>query len=285
VIDIAIASLLTAFLAAAGYRTGLFRFAGLLAALAIGGAAAAALGPIAHAGLAAVTGWDSWAAWGLTMAAVYAAASCAAVRLLRARERKPAGRRERIAGLAAGLALGLGFLALVCLTRAAAPTFEPVAWVQKPFLYVRAVRVLRDVSPEEARWVADRPEVRAVAESGPLRRLMEDPDVLRRVQQASAGSRIALAALAADPKVKAAMEEPEFLDRVRRVDLPALAEAVTARRAGAARALPVRAPEDVGRESGAWRLGYALGARLRDGARSTRSSDRPDASEPPTEPR
>jgi hypothetical protein len=203
----------------------------------------------------------------LAWAAVYVIAASIAAAALCRRIPRPAGRRGRAAGAGLGAALGAAAAWLVLVPPSPAPAFEPVGWVQFPFAYLRALRVLRGVSPAEAAWLVERPEVKAVAESESLHRLMRDPEIFREIRRAADGDRLALLALAADPDVKAAMDDPAFLERVRAVDLPDLAKAVESRRADAVETAEADAASE---KPGAWRFGYAIGSRLREGIRSLR---------------
>lgn len=104
-------------------------------------------------------------------------------------------------------------------------------WLDGPIATVRAVRTLADLTPAEAKLVYEIPEVRAVAESEPMRPLWEDLSLVEQAGQAARGSRLALFAVGSDPRVKLALEDPDFLSRVRRVDLVLLADRVATWRA------------------------------------------------------
>jgi hypothetical protein len=254
-------------LAAAGWWLGPARSARVLLAMAAGSVSAGVLGPWFETGVTRGIGWNTWMGVALAWAAAYAGVAIPASVLLNRRQRPPSGRRARAAAAAGAAALGAVAAWLLFAPPPSEPDFEPVGWVRAPFACARALRILRDVSPEEAQWLAVRPDVKAVAESESIRRLMRDEAILARVRLASDGDHLALLALAADADVKAAMDDPAFLARVRQVDLQALAESVVARRAG--RPVASGSPAGAGREeTGAWRVGYALGAGLRDGLRS-----------------
>jgi hypothetical protein len=268
-------------LAAAGWRLGFARFGLVLASMLAGGAAAVAAGPLAQAAIARGLGWNTWLGVAFAWMGVYAAVSTAVAILLCRRVRRPVERRGRAAGSGLGLMLGaLGVWA--CLAPPPrALEFEPVGWVQVPFATLRALRILRSLSPAEAQWVAGQPEVKAVIESESLQRLMRDPAIVRKVQRAADGDRLALLALAADPEVKAAMDEPAFLDRVLQVDLPGIAEAIVRRRAEGRRESGIVAA--AAPTAGAWQIGFSLGTGLVRGILRLQSdpSDASDLSDGP----
>jgi hypothetical protein len=114
------------------------------------------------------------------------------------------------------------------------------------------------LSREEAEWLDSRPEIQAFNDCKALQKLMEDEEVMRKVEEAAGGDRLALLDLAFDPKVKGAMDQPEFLERVRRVDPVDLAEAVLRRRAG------LRPEQGIAGESLARQWGHALGERTKE---------------------
>lgn len=123
--------------------------------------------------------------------------------------------------------------AATALPQAAGTGGSAASWLDGPIATVRAVRTLATLTPAEARLVYDVPEVRAVADSEPMRPLWEDVALVEQAGQAARGSRFALLAVGSDPRVKAALDDPDFLAKVRRVDLVALADRVARCRAGA----------------------------------------------------
>jgi len=257
-----LAPALAILLAILGYRLGAARLGLWLAAMLLGGTASLWLGPAVHEGVVAMGGFDTWAGLAAACAAVYLATSALSGLALCLFTKRPASRLARGGGAALGLAAGLALWAGLFSPPPRSPSFEssfePVGWVQAPFAYLRAVRVLRSLSREEAEWLDSRPEIQAFNDCQALRKLMEDEEVMKKIEEAAGGDRLALLDLAFDPKVKGAMDQPEFLERVRRVDPLVLAEAVLRRRAG------LHPEEGIAGESLARQWGHALGEKTKE---------------------
>ncbi len=262
--------------ALAGLRLGAGRLCLALAAMALGAVASYGAGPAVHSAFAAITGWDTLLGQALAFIALYAAASLAACRILLGLLPRPATRRSRLAGGLAGLIPGLLLGGAFFVGPPEPSPFEPVGWVERPFVLLRAFRILRTLTPEEAESVLSIPEVRDVAESEPILRLARDEAILRKMERAGEGGRLALLELAAEPEVKRALEDPLLLSKVRRIDLPAVAGEVARRRAAKGLGGPVagggaacagtgedRSAGEAGR-TGAWRLGHAMGCLLKE---------------------
>ena len=246
-----------------GLRLGAARLGLLAAAMAVGGVAACWLGPFLHAAFAALTGRDTLLGLAMAGLLVHAATSLVTFRMTLGLVPRPAARRSRLAGGVLGLLPGL----LLCGAYFAQPmdsaSYEPAGWVQRPFVLLRSFRLLRSVTPEEAEFVCSLPEVRAVAESEPVRRLSADAELMARIDRAAEGGRLALLELAAEPELKRALDDPELIALVRRVDLPAVAGAVARRRAASGGSRGAEAVEEESRPP-AWRIGHALGSFLKE---------------------
>ena len=252
-----------------GYRAGAGRLALWLLAMVMAGTVSLWVGPALHERLAALCGWDTWAGLAAACAAVYLAVSAVSGFALCRLRKRPASRLGRTGGVALGLGAGVALWAGLFAPPPRAPSFEPVGWVQAPFAYLRAVRVLRSLTPEEAEWLDRRPEIRAFNDCPALRRLVESEERLKKIQEAADGDRLALLDLALDPEVKSAMDDSEFLERVHRVDLIALAEAVLRRRAER-RSETVAGDGNLARQ---W--GRALGERTREALTFLESAAKP----------
>jgi len=254
-------------LAALGFRLGAARLGIVLGALVAGGLAAFTLGPALHDAAVAVSGWDTVASLAIACLVIYAAAAGLVLRaaaLLRLGFR--AGRRPWL-GAAFGGVLGSCCLALAAFSLGARGPDAPVRWVERPFEYLRAIDVLRDLTPAEEERVASRPEVQSAAASEALQSLVSDPLLAEKLLRASEGSTLALLALAAEPEVKSALDDPDLQRRVAAIDLPAIAADVLRRRreSGAPEAAEEADGLDRaagGQDTSAWRAGYKLGEAL-----------------------
>jgi hypothetical protein len=198
------------------------------------GLAAAEFGPKLHDRFVAITGLDNWARAGASWLIVYLATVVLATglfdRLVPVRPTAQRGswfriRGAAVGGVAAGLLLWgmIGNLSEVALE--ALPERKPDAVVdlRRPFEILRACRTFGTLTPAEADHLAGRPEVVAMLDNGAMEKLLRTPGVLRRVSQVADGDWTALGSLATDDTVKTAMHDPVFLERVRNVDVFALA--------------------------------------------------------------
>jgi hypothetical protein len=140
------------------------------------------------------------------------------------------------AGVAAAVgalcaAMAVGNLADVVLEQLPADHASPVlAAVRRPVEVVRACRLLATVTGPEAEILLDRGDIRGVLESESIDRLLRTPGVVRKVSRAADGDWAALATLAADPAVKEFMNEGDFLDRIRALDMVSMADDIRRRR-------------------------------------------------------
>lgn len=235
-----------------GARLGSRRFALLAAAAALGWSSAWCAGESVAAALAGLVGADTLlvAALGRLLAylvgftAVLAAASRWSPQwypLWSPGSGTPLSRRSRWEGAALALvfAVATAWLALGDVsTDLRAPGDSAGAESQaglaelRPVAVLRSCRVLCSLDPAEAERLAARREVRAVLDSPSLERLFRRPGLVGRFAAAADGDWESLAALAVDPAVKQAMDDPEFLRRVQAVDLVAMASEVEAQRRG-----------------------------------------------------
>jgi hypothetical protein len=236
-------TIIAAALIALGARLGPVRLAATYAVAAIATAVATQLGPAAHRALVALTGSDTWAGEAACWLAAYFLAafglSAVVFRRRRQTDRIAPSRRARMSGALLGAAAGclLGWLACgnladLLLRRLPAPTDANGGLValRRPLELMRACRVLGSVDRAEAELLTSRPEVQAVLSGEPIDALLREPGMLRKVSRAADGNWLAVAALAADESVKAAMQRADFLRSVRAVDLVALAAAVEEQR-------------------------------------------------------
>lgn len=220
----------------------------LLATVVVLGAAAwaaGAFGPKLHDRFVEITGLDSWARAGASWLIVYLAAIVLAAGIFdRLFPVRPASRSSRwfhvrgavVGTLAAGLLLWgvVGNLPEVALEALPERRPDDVVDLRRPFEILRACRTFGSLTPAEADLLAGRPEVVAVLDNGAMERLLRTPGVLRRVSQAADGDWTAIGSLATDDTVKIAMHDPVFLERVRQVDVFALAAEIERRRAAGA---------------------------------------------------
>lgn len=211
-------------------------------ALAVGALAAAEFGPKLHGRFVEITGLDSWARAGASWLIVYLAAVVLAGgvfdRLFP--ERPPTARNGwfHVRGAAVGtvaaalLLWGVaGNLPEVALEALPERKPDDVVDLRRPFEILSACRTFGTLTPAEADHLAGRPEVIAILDNGAMEKLLTTPGVLRRVSQAAEGDWRAVGSLATDDTVKTAMHDPEFLERVRQVDVFALAAEIERLRA------------------------------------------------------
>lgn len=207
-----------------------------------GALAAPAIAPALSDLLARVTGSNSWAGVIAAWIAIYLAVATLAVfvvgRWFPGHAAMPHGAAFRTHGAAVGAVCGalitwctLGNLPELALR--ALPEQGPEAMVdlRRPFEVLHVCRIFGSLSAEEADHLAGRPEVSAVVDNPAMEKLLQTPGVLRKVSRAAEGDWTALGALAADESVNVALHDPIFLERVRQVDLLALADAIERRRA------------------------------------------------------
>jgi hypothetical protein len=205
-----------------------------------GAAAAPQLGPPLARSLAEATGWNAWAGDAACWAAVYLGVTVAVSAGLSRFGATRATRRFHPGGAVLGGVAGglIGWVALgnfgdVVLDQLPADTSaESAGAVRRPFEILRACRVLRSLSADEAQRLCGRPDVQAVIGDESFAVLFRTPGLHRLFARAAEGDWVALAALAADPQVKDAMSETEFVRRVQAVDVVALAADVERRRNG-----------------------------------------------------
>jgi hypothetical protein len=230
--------------AAMGARLGGRRLAAGAVGTAVGAALVPLAGPAIAREIAARTPWSVWttevAGWTIGYVLISSAVTLLAIRLLG--RGAPAGtpsRAGRLFGALVGCSAGgfcawlaVGNLADVVVDSLPAEGSQTVAAIRRPFEIVRACRVLANISDDEAEMLVKHRDIRAVLEADSLERLLRTPGVIRKVSRAVEGDWGELAMLAADPAVKDAMSEPDFLQRVRAVDVVALAADVERCRAG-----------------------------------------------------
>lgn len=227
-----------------GARLGSRRFALLAAAAALGWSSAWCAGESVAAALAGLVGADTLliAALGRLLAYLVGfTAVLAAASRWSPGSGTPLSRRSRWEGAALALvfAVATAWLALGDVSTelhapgdwAAAESSAELAEL-RPVAVLRSCRVLCSLDPAEAERLAARREVRAVLDSPSLERLFRRPGLVGRFAAAADGDWESLAALAVDPAVKQAMDDPEFLRRVQAVDLVAMASEVESHRRG-----------------------------------------------------
>jgi hypothetical protein len=143
--------------------------------------------------------------------------------------------RERIAGLSLGLAHTV--LAWFVLFPAVISDEEP-SLLHAPLRELRALRILSSLSASESETLARRPEIQALVGDERLVALANDAELCPQLQDASNGSLSALAALLTDSRILWAMDHPDLLAKIRKVDLPSLADEVLHMRTIASRTAP-----------------------------------------------
>lgn len=224
---------------AVGGWLGVRRFAALMLALCAGMSAAPLLGQVIAACAAAAGFRPGLVTLLLLESCALAAGTALSYRFL-ARRLNPVqrGRRPSAGERAAGASLGLlhaGLFAWLVLTPPS-PGEEP-SLLSAPLRELRALRVLGDLSPTEAAALARRPDVKALVEDEGIMALTEEPEIFAKFLRASDGSVAALASLLWEPRVRNTLDDPRLLQKIRRIDLPSLADEVLRIRETAARSL------------------------------------------------
>jgi hypothetical protein len=234
--------------AAIGARLGLRRMTGIVVGTATAAALAPQVGPVLSRWTATYVDWHGAireaACWIAAYAAIAWSVSFLVVRVLG--RGKPAGKpsaRGRVAGGAAAAAvcgtcawLLAGDLADILIRQLPGRDASPVvAVVRRPLEIMRACRVLSTISGHEAEMLLDRPDMRAVLEADSIERLLRTPGVVRKFSRAAEGDWGALARLADDPAVSELLNRGDFLERIREVDVVAMADEIERGRAVADR--------------------------------------------------
>lgn len=228
-------------LVATGARRGARRLLALPTGMLVGAWSVRWLGPALKDLVAGVTGFDVWAGdllcWMSAYCAVTALVASAILRIFPSLNGADRSRRFHLSGAVVGGLVGgvmawgaFGNLPDLALEHLPQETADATFDLRRPFEIMRACRTLSSLSPAEAEQIATRPEVLAVLDNDSMEKLLRTPGMLRKFSRAADGDWKALGSLANDESVKAAMREPEFLERVRAVDILRLAEDLEQRR-------------------------------------------------------
>jgi len=228
-------------LVATGARRGARRLLALPTGMIIGAWSVRWLGPALKDLVASVTAFDTWAGdllcWMSAYCAVTALVASVILRIFPSLNGVDRSRRFHLSGAVVGGLVGgvmawgaFGNLPDLVLEHLPEETADAPVDLRRPFEIMRACRTLSSLNAAEAQQLAARPEVLAVLDNGSMEKLLRTPGMLRKFSRAADGDWKALGSLANDESVKAAMREPEFLERVRAVDILRLAEDLEQRR-------------------------------------------------------
>jgi len=228
-------------LVATGARRGARRLLALPTGMLVGAWSVRWLGPALKDLVAGVTDFDVWAGdllcWMSAYCAVTALVASVILRIFPSLNESDRSRRFHLSGAVVGGLIGgvvawgtFGNLPDLVLEHLPEETADATVDLRRPFEIMRACRTFSSLSAAEAEQIATRPEVLAVLDNGSMEKLLRTPGMLRKFSRAADGDWKALGSLANDESVKAAMREPEFLERVRAVDILRLAEDLEQRR-------------------------------------------------------